>query len=255
MPKTLAELIADAAADENLEFAAPDGTKFKLADVRGFKSGIETEHQAAKRARQDAEKTALEARQIFEALKSAQEEMNKNTKVDDKPAKGSDWRKNPLYDEIVPVFDALEAKANQAAERAEKIAKSLETSQAQYIAEKFKREWAEAKVKPKDARFQDVVAEVLKAQEMDDLGLPTLNKYLYRATEQDRLDAYAAKKVEDAKKEWDKAQHAASIPKPGAGGKFQTRKSGEGPIKKLDELTSDIVANDPDIPSIDGFVQ
>ena len=47
MAKTLAEIIADAAADDNLEFATADGTKFKLADIRGFRSSVETERQEA----------------------------------------------------------------------------------------------------------------------------------------------------------------------------------------------------------------
>jgi len=253
MAKTLSELIADAAT-EDMEFTGPDGVKVKLSEVRGFRSGVETERQEAKRAREEATKTAQEARQIFDALKAAQEEMNKATKKDDdKPAKGSDWRKNPLYDEIVPVFDALEAKATQAFERADKLAKSLELSQATYAAERLRREWAEAKVKPKDKKFEDAVAEVLQSKEVDEFGLPTLSKYLHRSTEQDRMDAYAAEKVASAQKEWQKKQHAADIPKPG---KFQTRKSGEGPIKKLEDLNSEVVGNDPEIQElVNGMLQ
>jgi hypothetical protein len=255
MGKTLAELISDAASDDNLELALADGTKFKLSDVRGFRNGVETERQAATSARKEAEKTALEAKQIFDALKSAQDAMNANTpKDDDKKSKGSDWKKNPLYDEIVPVFDALEAKANQAFELAGKLGKSLELSQATYAAERLRREWAESeKSRPKEAKFEEVVQQVLARKDVDDLGLPTLSKWMKEATEPTRMEAFAAEKVAAAKKEWEKANHAANIPKPG--GKFQTRKSGEGPIKKLDELTSDVIANDPDIPSLDGLVQ
>jgi hypothetical protein len=253
MPKTLAELIADAAT-EDMEFTGPDGVKVKLSEVRGFRSGLETERQAAANARKEAEKTAQEAKNIFDALKAAQDAMNAQTPPDDgKKSKGQDWRKNPLYDEIVPVFDALEAKATQAFERADKLSKSLELSQATYAAERLRREWAEAKDRPKDAKFEEVVQQVLTRKDVDEFGLPTIGKWLKEATEPTRMEAYANEKIAAAKKEWEKAQHAANIPKPG--GKFQTRKSGEGPIKKIDELTSDIVANDPDIPSLDGFVQ
>lgn len=255
MGKTLSELIADAASDDNLELSLADGTKFKLSDVRGFRNGVESERQAAANARKDAEKTAREAKEIFDALSAAREEMNKNTpKEDGKAAKGSDWKKNPLYDEIVPVFEALEAKMTQALESNTRISKSLELSQATYAAERLRREWAEsAKDRPKDAKFEEVVQQVLTRKDVDDFGLPTIGKWLKEVTEPTRMEAYANEKIATAKKEWEKAQHAASIPKPG--GKFQTRKSGDGPIKKLDELTSEIVANDPDIPSIDGFVQ
>src|ERR1700722_1086012 len=146
MAKTLAELISDAASDDNMELVLDDGTKYKLSDVRGFRNGVETERQAAASARKEAEKTAKEAKEIFDALSEAREEMNKNTPKDDgKAAKGSDWKKNPLYDEIVPVFDALEAKATQAIELAGKLGKSLELSHATYAAERLRREWAEAK--------------------------------------------------------------------------------------------------------------
>lgn len=253
-PKTLSELIADAAT-EDMEFTGPDGVKVKLSEVRGFRSGVESERQAAATARKEAEKTALEAKSIFDALKAAQDEMNKNTpKGDDGKAKGSDWRKNPLYDEIVPVFDALEAKATQAFERADKLTKSLELSQATYAAERLRRQWAEAKDRPKDAKFEEVVQQVLTRKDVDDFGLPTLDKWLKEATEPTRMEAYANEKVAAAKKEWEKAAHAAAIPKPG--GKFQTRKSGEGPIKKLEELTSETVANDPDIQAaMEGMLQ
>jgi len=254
MAKTLADLISDAAMNDDTQFTTPDGTVFRLGDVRTFKNGVESERSAAANARKEAEKTAKEAKEIFDALTAAREEMNKNTTKDDgKAAKGSDWRKNPLYDEIVPVFDALEAKATQAFERADKLSKSLELSQATYAAERLRREWAEAKDRPKDAKFEEVVQQVLTRKDVDEFGLPTIGKWLKEATEPTRMEAYANEKIAAAKKEWEKAQHAANIPKPG--GKFQTRKSGEGPIKKIDELTSDIVANDPDIPSLDGFVQ
>ena len=181
--------------------------------------------------------------------------MNRNTtKQDDKQSKGSDWKKNPLYDEIVPVFEALEAQARKALETSERLGKSLELSQATYAAERLRRQWAEAKVKPKDKRFEDVVAEVINAKELDEFGLPTLEKYLYRSTEGDRIKAAQDEAVAAAKKDWEKAQHAASIPKPG--GKFQTRKSAEPPVKSLNDLTSDVVANDPDIQAaMEGLVQ
>ena len=246
MAKTLAELIADAAADANLEFAAPDGTKFKLSDVRGFRDSVETEKQAAAQARRDAEKTAKEAKDIFDALKAAQAEFDKqNAPPPDK--KGSDWRKNPLYDELVPVLEAAENAAKEARELAKATKAQLDQTSAIYALERMKREWAEAKVKPAGKKFEEVVQEVIAAKEFDETGLPTLSKYLYRSTEGDRIKAATEEAVAAAKKEWEKTQRASDIPKPG---KFQTRKSADAPIKKLDELTSEVVANDQEIMDI-----
>jgi len=104
-----------------------------------------------------------------------------------------------------------------------------------------------------------VVQEVLTAKELDNLGLPTLEKYLYRATEQERLDAYAAEKVAEAEKNWNKKKAAEGVPKPG---KFQTvsKDAGKSPIKNLQELDSAAIAKaageDPDFAAaIEGMVQ
>jgi hypothetical protein len=247
MGKTLAELLADAAADEGLEFTAADGTKIKLGDIKGFRGVVETERQAAVRERTEAERVAKEAKNLFESLKAAAAEMEKNTPKNDPPAKGKRWQDNPLYDEIVPVLEAAEQAAKEARDQAKAIKQSLDQSQAIYALERMRRQYAEAKVKPKDKKFEEIVQEVIAAKELDELGLPTLERYLHRATEPDRMAEAIKEAVAKEKKEWEKAQHAASIPKPG---KFQTRKTGESPIKKLDELTSEVVANDPDIAAI-----
>jgi hypothetical protein len=85
------------------------------------------------------------------------------------------------------------------------------------------------------------------------MGLPTISKYLHRASEPDRIKRAVDEAVAGARKEWEKAQRVADIPKPG---KFQTRKTTEAPIKTLDQLTSDVVANDLDIQEImEGKVQ
>jgi hypothetical protein len=243
MGKTLAELIADAAASDDLELTAADGSKFKLSDVRGFRTGVETERQEAIRLHKQAENDAKEAKTVFDELQKALGEIKKQQEPPPK-TKNSDWKKNPLYDELVPVIEAAERAAQEARELADGTKKSLELSQAQYMAERLRREWAEAKVKPKDAKFEEIVAKVLASKDVDELGLPTLSKYLYQATEGDRIKAAQDEAVAAAKKEWEKAQRASDVPKPG---KFQTLKSEKPPIAKLDELTSAVVANDPDI--------
>jgi hypothetical protein len=245
MGKTLAELIADAAASDDLEFAAPDGTKFKLSDVRGFRSGVETERQAAARATKEAETTAKQAKDIFDALKAAQDEMNKNTRQSDKTDNKADaWKKNPLYEDIVPVFEQLQTMAQEAVNTSKTLKQSLDQSQAIYALERMRRQWAESKVKPANKKFEEVVAEVIAAKELDEVGLPTLEKYLYRTSEPDRIKVAVDEGIAKAQKEWEAKQRASNVPKPG---KFETLKSEKPPIAKLDELTSAVVSQDPDI--------
>jgi hypothetical protein len=247
MSKTLAELLADAASDDNLEFSTPDGTKVKLADIKSFRGVVETERQGAERQRKEAERLATEAKTIFESLQAAQAEFAKNKEAETKPTKKSRWQDNPLYDELVGVIEETQKAANEARQQAIDLKKSLDNSQAIYSLERMRREWAETGVKPKGKKFEDAVKEVIASKELDDMGLPTLSKWMRRETEQDRMDAYAAEKIALAQKDWEKKQRASEVSKPG---KFQTRKSAEAPIKKLDELTSDVIANDQEIQDI-----
>jgi hypothetical protein len=171
MSKTLAELIADAAAADDLEFAGPDGTKFKLADIRGFRSSVTAAENELKSKTANAERVAKEAETILASLQAAQKEIEKNAPRKEEP-KGSDWRKNPLYEELVPVIEAVEQAAKAARENSDALKKSLDQSQAIYALERMRRQWAEAKVKPKDKKFEEVVAEVLGAKELDEMGFP-----------------------------------------------------------------------------------
>jgi len=243
MAKTLSELVADAAAADDMVLTAADGTTYKLSDVRGFRSGVETERQAAAREREIAIKAAKEAKQVFDALTAAKAELDKQQTPPEPERKGKRWQDNPLYDEIVPVLEEAQKAAKEAREMAASNKAALDTATATYALERMRRQWAEAPVKP-NKPFEEVVQEVIANRELDASGLPTLEKYLYRATEPDRVKQAVATALADAKKEREKAAHAAAIPKPG---RFQTRKSTEAPIKNLNELTSDVVGNDPDI--------
>lgn len=245
MAKTLSELIADAASNDDLAFTGPDGVTFKLADLRGFSKATDGEKRIAEMKRVEAENAVKEAQKILEALQEAQKQMNaaqpKTAVAEDKDA----WKKDPLYAPIVPVFESLASQAKESAELAANIKKSLDQSQAIYALERMRRQYAEATVKPKDKTFEQIVAEVVNAKEVDQFGLPTLEKYLYRVTEPDRIKAAADKAVADAKVEWDKAAKAAAVPKPG---QFRpAAKKEDAPIKNLNELTSEKIANDPDI--------
>jgi hypothetical protein len=245
MGKTLAELIDDANSADDLQFKMPDGTEFRLGDVRMFKKGKQSEEAALKEKQAQAEKIAKEAEGILAALQAAQKEIEKNQKKEE--PKGSDWRKNPLYEELVPVIEAVEQAAKMANENAANLKKSLDTSQAVYALERMRRQWAEAKVKPKDKKFEEVVQEVLAAKELDAMGLPTIENYLYRTSEPDRMKAAVDEAIATARKEWEKTQRAANIPKPGM---TRTREKVETPIKNLSELNSELVSNDPEIVAL-----
>jgi hypothetical protein len=247
MGKTLAELIDDAASNDDLQFKMPDGTEFRLGDVRMFKKGKQSEEAALKAKREEAEKIATEADTILKSLQLAMKEAEKNKTPPNEP-KTPDWRKNPLYEDLLPVFDELTKTASEARAQAAEIKKSLDQSQAIYALERMRRQWAEAKAKPKDKKFEEVVAEVLGAKELDEMGLPTLEKYLYRTSEPDRMKVAVEEAVGNARKEWEKTARAASIPKPGATHIRAAAK--DAPIKNLTELTSELVANDPDIVAL-----
>jgi hypothetical protein len=247
MSKTLSELIADAAAADDLEFAGPDGVKFKLSDIRGFRSTVTAAENELRTKTANAERVAKEAETILASLQAAQKEIEKNAPRKEEP-KGPDWQKNPLYEDLLPVFAELRSIAENARTEATNLKKSLDMSQSIYAVERLRRQWAEAKVKPKDKKFEEVVTEVLASKELDEFGLPTLEKYLYRTSEPDRMKVAVDEAVGNARKEWEKTARAASIPKPGATHIRAAAK--DAPIKNLTELTSELVANDPDIVAL-----
>jgi hypothetical protein len=244
MGKTLGEILADAASADDLEFKGPDGNVFKLADLRAFQKATGTETAAAKAAREKAASDANEAATILAALQKAAKEMKTVPERWEDPPKPPAWKDDPLYQPLVPVFDELLAMAKASKEQADAVKKSLDQSQAIYALERMRRQWAEAKVRPTDKQFEQVVGEVLAAKELDEMGLPTLEKYLYRTSEPERIKAATEAAVIAAKADWDKTAKAAAVPKPG---KFQVRQKTDAPIKDLSELTSEVVANDPDV--------
>lgn len=256
MPKTLAEILADAAAGDDLAFTGPDGITFKLADLRGFKKSVDGETAAAKAKREEAEATAMEAAKILDVLKKAKDEMNANPgdKNKDKDTnKGDDWKKDALYAPLVPVFEALEKQAKQSFELATALQKELARSSSFYMIERMRSEYNSAPESFRKATpFEKAVQAALSNQEFDAFGegenvvkMPTLRRRIHEGTEAERIAAAVKEGVETEKKKWEEKQRLDSLPKPG---KFQTRtKTDKPPIEKLEQLTSDVVANDPDI--------
>ncbi len=238
---TLAELL-NAAADD-LEISIGE-TKIKAGELKALRTATDVEKREYQDKRHEAERLAQEAKQVFDGLTAAQAEFTrKNAPPPDTSIDA--WKKNPLYEEIVPVIESARQAAREATELAKNTKGEYDKMSAIYALERMRREYAESPNKPKDAKFEDMVTEAIANKEFDAMGLPTISKVLNRRTEPDRIAAAVATAVADAQKEWDKKQRMADVPKPG---KFQTRKAaGEAPIKNFDQLTSDLVANDPDI--------
>jgi len=254
MPKTLAEIIADAAANDDVQFTGPDGLTFKLADIRSFRGSVDTETKTLKAKQQEAERLAQEAQKLLTALDAAMKEEEKKNKGNAAPDKTSDWKKNPLYEDLVPVFEALTKQAEEAKNIAASANKQLAQVSAFYTLERLRTEYNAAPESYRKAHtFEAVVQEAITSGDMESFGqgenvvkMPTLRKRIHEGTEPDRIQVASDAAVAKAKLEWDKAQKLNSMPKPA--GRFATRaKDDKPPITKLDELTSELVANDPDI--------
>jgi len=253
MPKTLAELIADAAANDDVQFTGPDGLVVKLGDIRGFRSAVETEKKTLQTKQSEAERVATEAQKLLTALDAAiKEQEAKNTRKTEPDTAA--WKKNPLYEELVPVFDHLEQLVQTSTAQATAAKKELASITAFYTIERMRQEYNAAPESFRKAKpFETVVQEALANGDLESYGagenavrMPTLRKRIHEGTEADRIETAVKAGVAAAKVEWDKQQKAASIPKPQ--GRISVRAKDEKlPIKNLSELTSELVAADPDV--------
>lgn len=241
----LAELLGQADLKDDLEFEL-NGNKFKVGDLKGFRSSVESERTALQKQNKEAERMATEARDLLVALDTAMKEVQKQNAPTKKEEK-NDWRKNPLYEEILPVLDALESQVKESRTLASETKKALDNAQAIYAAERLRREWAEAQDKPKEAKFEDVVKEVLGRGDKDSMGMPSLSRWLHDAGEGTRIQRAIDEAVKKNNTDWEQKVRMGAVQKPGSSTKFSTQKAGQPPIKNLTELTSDVVANDPDV--------
>jgi len=251
---TLLELLAQADLPSEMEFKNDQGQVIKIGDVRGLNSSLDGEK--ARLAEEVKKATAIgqEAQGLAEALKRAVEEQARKTAAAAAP-KGEDkapaWRSNPLYEELLPVIDTLEANAKAANTRAEQANKALSQISAFYSLERMRGEYNSAPESFRKANeFNKLVEEALAAKDVDTFGageavisMPTLRRRIHAGTESDRIKAAVDEALKKNNSEWEtKARMTAGSGKPGGGTKFSTRKASEPPIKKLDELTSEAVA-------------
>lgn len=237
----LKEILEDAANNDALEFVSGNN-KITFGELRGMSKSIAEQTRAAEAKRQQAEQLASEAATLLEQLQAA-------GKQPAKPADGTyDWKKDPLYAPVVGELTALQELAKRALDSAEAQKKSLEQTASIYAYERLKSEYERApeSFRKKYAEFDKVAAEAINGKEFDRFGLPTLSRRIQEATEPDRIKAATDIALVDARKQWE-AEQRASDARPGAAARFHTEKGKEAPIKRIEDLTSDMVANDPDV--------
>lgn len=249
---TLQELLDSQGMGDTMELEV-GGHKFTLGDIRKYRSerrdAVEKEIRLAEAKRQEAEKNAIEAATLLQQLQDA---AKQTPKAPEKKADGGyDFRTDPLFAPLVAHYDGQLQKALELAEKSAKEAadlkKSLNETASVYAYERLQREYETAPQSFRDKyKFDELAKEVITAGEKDRFGLPTISRRVKELTEPDRIAEASAKAVADARKQWESEQAAAAA-KPGGAARFTNRKNTEPPVKRIEDITSDMVAGDPDV--------
>jgi choline dehydrogenase-like flavoprotein len=250
---TLQEIIANAQIADTTEFTDASGVKFSVADLRSLSKMAEGEKQTAAQKRQEAERLASQAATL---LASLQEQAEKATQKKE-PVPGEDWRKDPFYQPVASELDKFNAVVEKLNTTIAAQQKALDNAQAIYALERMRSQYNAAPENiRKSMKFEDLAKQAVSEKHVDNYNLPTLEKIIEKATEPDRMNAFAAQKIEEAKKEWQKEQAVAQNAKPGSQARFRTQKSEKPPIAKIEDLNSEVVMNDPDVrAAFEGTVQ
>lgn len=241
---------ADLADDFELDFGAKG--KVKVSDLRGYRKGVDNEIKVAEMKRREAESLATEAATLLAGLTEAQKKQTTAAPTRAAADGSYDWKTDPLYAPVVAELQSVLAAANAAKEMAEAQKKSLEQVSSVYAYERMRTEYDRAKDSLGDARFEDLAQEAINGKHYDRFGLPTLSPIIDRRTEPSRIKAAQTQAVADARREWDAAQAAAAT-KSGTTGasRFNTREGADKavapPNKRIEDITSEMVASDPDV--------
>jgi hypothetical protein len=250
---TLQEIIANAQIADTTEFTDASGVKFSVADLRSLSKMAEGEKQTAAQKRQEAERLAWQAATLLASL----EESEKAGKQKEPPAAGEDWRKDPFYQPVATELDKFNAIVEKLNQTMTAQQKALDNAQAIYALERMRSQYNAAPENIRKAmKFEDLAKQAVSEKHVDNYNLPTLEKIIEKATEPERMNAFAAQKIEEAKKEWQKEQAVAQNAKPGSQARFRIQKSEKPPIAKIEDLNSEVVMNDPDVrAAFEGTVQ
>jgi hypothetical protein len=235
----LKEILDNAQFGDDVQFDF-NGEKIPLKDLRALRAGIAAQEQAAAASRTAAEKSAMEAANVLAELIAEKGKTQKPAATEG----GEEWEKDPLYAPILkkfsPVFDALK----KTSETQAAIKQELERAQAIYAIDRMRgqfnaRAGKDGKINGKT--FKELAEEAVRAGSKDEFGAPTIEPIIEKLTEPDRLETYAAQKVQEERKKWEDEQRAAASSKPGSASRFRTVKTEKAPISKIEDLNSEAV--------------
>ena len=252
---SLQEIIANAQYADNLEYTDPNGVKFSLGDLRSLSRMAEGEKQTAANKRAQAEKLAGEAANL---LASLQEQATKANTQHKEPVAGDDWRKDPFYQPITGELDKYNETIKKLNETVAAQQKALDNAQAIYALERMRNQFNALPEKVRNSqKFEELARQAVSMGAKDSYGLPTLEPLIERLTEPERREEYATTKIAEARKEWEREQAVSANAKPGSQARFRNQKSSDKPpIAKIEDLSSDVVMNDPDVrAAFEGTVQ
>lgn len=238
---TLQEILANAALVDTTEFQIGD-TKLTMGDLRKLNSAIDSEKRVAAMKRKEAEDLTAQAAELLATL----QKTPVPTVAVKQPDGTYDWKTDPLYAPVVAELQTIMAAANDAKAAAEAQRKSLEQISSVYAFERMRGEYDRAGYK--DKPFEELAQQAIASKSYDRFGLPTLSPIIEKLTEPSRMEKYAAEKVSAAQKEWEAKQNAAAAaPGRNASARFETKVKSESPVKRIEDITSEMVAADPDV--------
>lgn len=240
---TLKDILDNAQLADTTEFQIGD-SKVTIGEMRTLRTAIDSEKRLAAMERKKAEDLANEAATLLAGLT----EQGKRTPTKPADPNAYDWKTDPLYAPVVGELQSILKKAEAAEAAAIATQKSLEQTASVYAYERMRAQYD--RLGYKDKSFEDLAQQAIASKTYDRFGLPTLDPIIERLTEPTRLKSAADAAVADARKQWEAERNAAAAAPgatSGASARFQTKKSGESPVKHIEDITSEMVAADPDV--------
>lgn len=256
---TLQEILDGTGYTDTLEFAdSGTGTKFTLGDLRKFRTGSLDLERLAGQKKVEAERLAGEAAALLQKLTEDSQTAEKaKAAAAAAAARGEEgWRKDPFYLPVVGELEKTAALIQKLVETVEANKRAQDQGMAIMSLYKLRMEYDAKRELFGDRKFEDVAREVVQSKMVDQYGVATLSPMIDRLGEPSRMKKAADDAVAEARKKWEQETAMASSTKPGAGARFRNVKPADRPIAKIEDLTSDLVANDPDVrAAMEGTVQ
>lgn len=260
---TLAEILASKDLADDAEFSIGD-TKLKVRDLRAFNEVAAKSDEAAKARMSEAERMRRQAEELAQQAATLLAQLQETPAPEDQnKAKAFDWESDPILSPLKPILRPLIDGASAYEKKVAELGAALKQIQGIYALRELQRQWDgyQAQLKGKNVTFEQAVQETLRRKSVDNFGIPTLEPFVQELTAPDREAAARADERAKADAEWQKKldaqKKASSMPKP-AGASIHTaeKRGAQPPIKRIEELTSEVVANDDEIAKlVSGAVQ